>query len=70
MEDVRHATYLASDAARVLGVTPGAIRAAVARGRIVPAAYTPGGVALYTLEEIERYGRERKRRRRPQGGAL
>lgn len=64
MNDAARETYLlTSDAARLLDVTPAAVRAATQRGRIRPVAVTERGVHLYARDEIKRYARERSNRR-------
>lgn len=68
MDDARYATkhpaeYLtASDVGRIAGVTPAAVRAMTARGRLPVAAVTVGGVHLYTRKTAERYAAERSTR--------
>ncbi len=49
-----------ADAARALGVTPDAVRKAVQRGALKPAARTSRG-ALFTPEAIALYARGRRR---------
>ncbi len=65
MHDSTHPTqYLTpADVGRIAGVTPGAVRALTARGRLPIAAVTAGGVHLYTRETAERYAAERAARR-------
>lgn len=53
---------LSSDAARLVGVTPASIREAAISGRLPVAAVTQGGVRLFTLEDVQRFLRERKKR--------
>lgn len=57
----------AADVGRVVGITPAAVRAADARGKLIPVAITAGGVHLYTRESAERYRVERAARRRGDG---
>ena len=46
--------YLASaDAARVLNVTPAAVRAMARSGRLVPAIRTAGGIQLFDADEVQ-----------------
>ncbi|HVL66530.1 MAG TPA: hypothetical protein VM364_04625 [Vicinamibacterales bacterium] len=52
-----------ADAARLLDLTPEAIRIAARQGRIAVAMETPRGVRLFTREAVEEYGRSRGRRR-------
>jgi len=53
-----------ADVGRIADVTPGAVRAQTARGRLPVAAVTAGGVHLYTREQAEGYARERAQRKR------
>jgi hypothetical protein len=71
MNDTRHVTeYLTpADVGRIAGVTPGAVRALTARGRLPVAAITAGGVHLYDRETAERYAAERAARRRAEAAA-
>jgi excisionase family DNA binding protein len=60
--DHGQAEYLTSaGAGRLLGVTPGAIRAATDRGRLKVAATASGGLRLYRREDVERYAAARTR---------
>ena len=68
MRDQPRPTYLTpADVARIAGVTPGAVRALTARGKLEVAAVTVGGVHLYTQETAERYAAERDARRDARG---
>jgi hypothetical protein len=53
-----------ADVGRIADVTPGAVRAQTARGRLPVAAVTAGGMHLYTRETAERYAAERAQRKR------
>jgi len=55
---------LKSDAAKLADVTPAAIRAAAAAGRLAVAAVTVTGARLFNRDSVERWNRERKARRR------
>lgn len=65
MSDTQNVTeYLTpADVGRVAGVTPGAVRALTARGRLPVAAVTASGVHLYTRQTAEQYAAERAKRR-------
>lgn len=53
--------YLSSaDAARMLGVTPAAVRAMAKRGRLAVAVKTDGGIQLFTVEEVQRVLQKRR----------
>lgn len=52
------------DAALIVGLSPDAIRDAVVKGRLAVAATTPNGNRLFTPSEVQRFKRERPRRRR------
>ena len=49
----------ASDVAKLLGVTPGAVRLMQQRGRLACAERTEGGIHLYSRTEVERLAVER-----------
>ncbi|MGD0950444.1 MAG: hypothetical protein ABSA52_23880 [Candidatus Binatia bacterium] len=70
MRDTRNdREYLTpADVGRIAGVTPGAVRALTARGRLPVAAVTVGGVHLYSRETAEGYAAKRAARRRGGGG--
>jgi len=70
LDETKPATeYLtAADVRRVVGVTPAAVRALAARGKLIPAAVTVGGVHLYTHQTAERYAAEGAARQRGGGG--
>ena len=51
----------ASDAARVLGVTPAAIRAMVRREALPVAAMTEGGIHLFRRTAVEALAQKRSR---------
>lgn len=53
----------AADAARVLQVTPAAVRAMHRRGALQAAAKTEGGIHLFTRKEVEELAREREQQR-------
>jgi len=56
MTETRSAQYFTTcDVARLRGVTPGAVRAAVDRGLIHPSARTASGVYLCTLDDVREY---------------
>ena len=55
--------YLTSDVSKVLGVTPAAVRAAVATGRIKAAHVTVGGVHVFHASEVQRVVEIRERLR-------
>ena len=52
-----------ADAARILNITPAAVRLAALQNRIPVAAVTPGGVRLFARRDIEQLARERAARR-------
>lgn len=53
--------YLSSaDAARLLWVTPAAVRLMVKRGELRVAAATEGGIQLFTRSDVEKLSRHRK----------
>ena len=56
----------ASDVARVVGLTPAAVRLAARTGRLRVAAMTRSGIHLFLLEDVERFVADRRSR----GGAL
>jgi len=61
----------AADAARVLDVTPAAVRAMAHRGALPVAAMTEGGMHLFSRTEVEVLARRRAKRqqpREPRGG--
>ncbi len=61
----------AADAARVLNVTPAAIRAMAHRGALPVAAMTEGGMRLFHRTDVEVLARCRAKRqqpREPRGG--
>jgi len=63
----KHRFLSAGDAARVLGVTPGAIRFMVQRGELPVAAMTEGGIHLFRRAAVAGLARRRaKRGRGPQ----
>ena len=53
----------AADAARVLGLTPAAIRAMVRREALPVAAMTEGGIHLFRRAAVERLARQRAKRK-------
>jgi hypothetical protein len=55
---------LPADVGRIAGITSATVRALTARGRLIAAAMTPGGVHLYTRETAKQYAAERAARRR------
>jgi DNA-binding transcriptional MerR regulator len=56
--------YLAAaDAARILGVTPAAVRQMNKRGELFASARTAGGVFLFAQSEVERLKAKREQRR-------
>ena len=52
----------ASDAARVLGVTPGAVRLMLKRGTLPSAEQTAGGISLFLRDDVNRLAAERRDR--------
>jgi DNA-binding transcriptional MerR regulator len=50
----------ASDAARILGVTPAAVRLMHTTGKLKLAARTASGMRLFENEEVERLAAERR----------
>ncbi len=52
----------AADAARVLGVTPAAIRAMARRGALPVSAMTEGGIHLFRRADVEALARRRAKR--------
>lgn len=52
----------ASDAARILDLTPGAIRQMHKRGELTVAEQTAGGVKLFLRDEVERVASVRRQR--------
>jgi hypothetical protein len=54
---------LSADVARLLGVTPAAVREAAISGRLSIAATTRGGVRLFDKVAVERFRREREAKR-------
>jgi len=52
---------LAGDVARILNLTPAAVRAAVRAKRLAPVAVTVRGVRLFEQAEVERYREARAR---------
>ena len=58
----------AADAARVLEVTPAAIRAMVRRGALPVAAMTEGGIHLLRRGDVEALARKRSRQQAARGG--
>ena len=65
-ESQRPATelLLPSDFGRIAGITPAQVRVLTARGILIAAATTPGGVHLYTRSAAEDCAAVRERRRR------
>jgi len=56
MGNVRVEHFLTTcDVARLRGVTPAAVRAALQRGLIRASAHTASGVQLYTLDDVQEY---------------
>jgi hypothetical protein len=53
----------ASDAARVLGITPAGIRAMVRRNALPVAAMTEGGIHLFRRSTVEAVARRRAKRK-------
>lgn len=53
----------ASDAARVLGVTPGAVRLMLKRGALPMAERTVGGINLFLRDDVYRLAEERREQR-------
>jgi len=62
MADVMKLNML-GDVVKILNLSPAMGRTLMLQGKLVPAAKTPGGVALFTDEEIERVRLEREARR-------
>lgn len=55
--------FLTSDLARLIERSAATVRAETARQRLRASLRTPGGVHVYTREDVERYLRERAARR-------
>jgi DNA-binding transcriptional MerR regulator len=61
METRAFAIFLTSaDVAKRLQVVPDRVRQLTRSGRLKPAGVTESGVRLYTVEDVERYLRERE----------
>jgi hypothetical protein len=60
----------ASDAARVLGITPGAVRLMLKRGALPVAERTVGGINLYLRDDVYRLAEERRERQSQGARAL
>jgi hypothetical protein len=58
-EDQPSALLTKADCARLLGVTPEAVRLAAKDGRLPVAAWTAGGIRLFCRQDVEGY-RERR----------
>lgn len=56
-----------ADAARILGVTPAAVRDMAKRGRLAVAVLTRGGNRLFRRRTVERLARLRAQRRNARG---
>lgn len=50
-----------ADAARILDLTPNAVRAAAKTGRLRVAQETVGGIRLYRLSDVEEFKQRRER---------
>jgi DNA-binding transcriptional MerR regulator len=53
---------LTADVARLVGVTPAAVRAAAISGRLAVAATSEGGVRLFRRTDVEQFCREREKK--------
>ena len=58
-----------ADAAKVLDLTPGAVRLMRQRGELTATARTRGGIFLYLPAEVERARRERAERQTSRGAS-
>jgi hypothetical protein len=63
MTDVKSTVYLTSDLARLIDRSAATVRVATAKGRLHASLRTPGGVHVYTREDVDRYLAERAARR-------
>lgn len=54
--------YLTSDLARIIGRSEATVRVLRARKRLLASLHTPGGVHVYTREDVDRYLAERAAR--------
>lgn len=52
--------FTSADAARVLGVTPAAVRAMAKAGRLPVALRTESGIQLFSTTDVERVRQERQ----------
>lgn len=57
--------YLTSDLARLIERSAATVRAETARQRLRASLRTPGGVHVYTAQDVANYLRERAQRRGP-----
>jgi hypothetical protein len=55
--------YLTNDTAKLIERSPATVRVETARGRLRASLRTPGGVHVYTREDVDRYLRDRAQRR-------
>jgi DNA-binding transcriptional MerR regulator len=53
---------LTADVARLVGLTPAAVREAADSGRLAVAETSEGGVRLFRREDVERFCRERAKK--------
>jgi len=60
---MRHSYLTSADAARMLNLTPAAVRMAAVQKRLRVTAVTAGGVRLFTRDDVEAFARERAARR-------
>jgi excisionase family DNA binding protein len=51
-----------ADAAKLLGLTPAAVRLMIRTGKLAIAAKTVGGIQLFRREQVEQLARERAER--------
>lgn len=59
------AEYLmVNDVAQIIGISADGIRKAVEDGRLRCAATTPGGVRLFSRDDVERFKRDRAKTKR------
>jgi hypothetical protein len=63
MTDDDSTVYLTSDLARLIERSAATVRVDTARGRLRASLRTPGGVHIYTREDVDRYLAERAQRR-------
>ena len=62
-ETMKRCYLTVGDAARVLGVSPAAVRLMTQRGELETTAETEGGVRLFARPDVERVRRQREQRK-------